>query len=438
MEQKIQDIPIKDLILWTENPRDPLEVGIESSDLMIIERAIKNDGKKWNLPKFIKEMGGHYDLSELPTVVKKEGKYIVFDGNRRIAILKYLQNPDWAGKIENKLFPTFTPEKLKDLVEIPCNICTEEIAIKNVYRKHSNSSSWKQLERDTFEHYLMGKPKSLFLIIEESTSLISQNPTLNENIMKNNVLTEIKLNEIGFHFDENEKLCSMYKEEIASEIFSKIVDLRNEGKISSRDNNEYKKYQLKEPLEDTEKFKDKIKLFNKQGSQIIDLSEKVQVSSGGINKDLKKTFPKRKTAKTGMVQNMHFFAQPLSLKVGKVNNFYRDIESLYVYYEKNKTKDKLSNDFCIFFRMSLRIFVEMLFGKGWEKKVENYFDSAKNKLSNDQKTTLSNNSVSKDRIVQLLHTGAHVYTNSTSLEQAMAMALIIGEIIKEKCEKRRL
>jgi len=31
---------------------------------------------------------------------------------------------------------------------IPCNVCTKEIALQNVLRKHGDSDSWQPLERD--------------------------------------------------------------------------------------------------------------------------------------------------------------------------------------------------------------------------------------------------------------------------------------------------
>ena len=89
IKQEIKYIKVEHLNLWSENPRDPIDGNL--SDFEIINRAI-NDDKDWNLQKLIIDMGSYYDLSELPTVVLKNGKFIVYDGNRRIAILKYLQN----------------------------------------------------------------------------------------------------------------------------------------------------------------------------------------------------------------------------------------------------------------------------------------------------------------------------------------------------------
>lgn len=66
MEQEIKYINIKDLVLWTENPRDPIDK--DASDQDIVNRAFKDSLKKWTLEKLIEEMGEHYDFSELPRV----------------------------------------------------------------------------------------------------------------------------------------------------------------------------------------------------------------------------------------------------------------------------------------------------------------------------------------------------------------------------------
>lgn len=83
--QKIRDIPLDSLILWTENPRDPMP-GAQTNE-EIIRHALDNEST-WRLRRLSKEMGEEFDKSELPTVVKKPGTahYIVFDGNRRVIL----------------------------------------------------------------------------------------------------------------------------------------------------------------------------------------------------------------------------------------------------------------------------------------------------------------------------------------------------------------
>ena len=67
--QQVEYIPLDDLVLWTENPRDPLDGDYTNDD--VIRRATdgRND-KQWQLSKLSKEMGDRFDLSELPTVCR--------------------------------------------------------------------------------------------------------------------------------------------------------------------------------------------------------------------------------------------------------------------------------------------------------------------------------------------------------------------------------
>jgi len=44
MEQKVEYINIKDLILWTENPRNPIDVN--AKDQEIVNRAIEDKSLK--------------------------------------------------------------------------------------------------------------------------------------------------------------------------------------------------------------------------------------------------------------------------------------------------------------------------------------------------------------------------------------------------------
>lgn len=58
--QQAEYIPLDDLVLWTENPRDPLDGDYTNDD--VIRRATdgRND-KQWQLSKLSKEMGDRFD-----------------------------------------------------------------------------------------------------------------------------------------------------------------------------------------------------------------------------------------------------------------------------------------------------------------------------------------------------------------------------------------
>ncbi|MGS0524880.1 hypothetical protein ACU8V7_06445 [Zobellia nedashkovskayae] len=172
-KQNIEYIKVSQLKLWSENPRDPIET--ECSDFDIISKAIRDDKKKWNLKDFTLKMGLHYDFSELPTVVVEKGQNIVYDGNRRVALLKYLQDKELYTKLGGGLFPNEEPIDLINLTEIPCNVCDKETALINIERKHINSGSWGTLERDYFLYLHRNKAKSLFIQLDEQTGIISDN-----------------------------------------------------------------------------------------------------------------------------------------------------------------------------------------------------------------------------------------------------------------------
>ena len=225
-EQQVKYIDIKDLVLWTENPRDPIDVN--ASDQDIVNRALEDRGLKWTLSKLSREMGAYYDLSELPTVVYHQGKPIVYDGNRRMVLGKIKHGLVAVPKGTSLTIPTFPQQ-------IPCNVCTEKIALQNVYRKHSDSGSWQPLERDIFLHKFMGERKSAFLVLEEDTGVISSNPDLNQRFVKEEIFREDILNSLGFDI-RNGKLYSVHSNKESREILSDISKKVSQKQISTRNN----------------------------------------------------------------------------------------------------------------------------------------------------------------------------------------------------------
>lgn len=60
MSQVIKNIKVSDLVLWTENPRDPIEGNVGNQD--IVDMAIADKGRFWKLPELAESMGDYYDL----------------------------------------------------------------------------------------------------------------------------------------------------------------------------------------------------------------------------------------------------------------------------------------------------------------------------------------------------------------------------------------
>jgi len=405
MDQEVKYINIKDLVLWTENPRDPIDKDAEDQD--IVNRALDDSSNKWTLAKLAKEMGAYYDFSELPTVVYHDKKPVVYDGNRRIILGKIKYGLVTVLNRTNIQIPDF-PE------EIPCNVCTKKIALTNVLRKHSDSGSWKPLERDIFLYKFMGKGKSTFLVLEEDTGIISANPHLNQGFVKDEVFKEDAFKSMGFTV-QNGRLHSVHNDQdgytilsdISRKIQQKVITTRkNRGKV--------------------------IEVLDPSSQQLIDQNKKNDLHRSRINFDKSKDANKNKqpTRRTPK-KEVELFGGKLYLRMGKVSNLYRDIEDLYKFYIKEK--NRLSKTFPSLIRMSLRLICESAASEDNNTKLDNYlkdnFQKAKKNLNQDIKTTLANQNVREESITQLIHTGAHSYEASSNMEQTIALSIIIGEIL---------
>ena len=417
--QNIETIKIKDLYLWTENPRDPIET--DASDIDVIKRAISESSDKWNLPKLLKEMGEYYDLSELPIVVKYGNKYIVYDGNRRVAVIKYLQSKEIYQSVAGKMyFPDLEPREILQLTEIPCNVCDKNTALESIERKHINSGSWGQLERDYFEYKHRGKQKSIFVMLDEQTGgYIGKNKIFNKRFVKEEVLTAKNLEEIGFTVN-GEMIISPYNEDQVIEILDSIKTLLENGTISTRNN----RTQLKDPL--TSAFPN---LIHK------DPNEQQKLKPVGII--AQELAPAKRMKKTPRSKNNAvnlFDGEKLILEKGEVNNIVRDMEDIFGYYMDNK--QRLSKTFPVFLRMGLRLLVESASKKNnkrsdLSKYVKDNFSKAKNNLTQDRKTYLSSQAINNDgKLIELLQSGGHNYTASGNINQTIAMSIIIKEMLK--------
>ena len=403
MSQKIEDIKIEDLVLWTENPRDPID--INSSDQDIADKAWQDENEKWNLLKLAKDMKSHYDFSELPTVVYHGKIPVVYDGNRRMILAKI--------KHDQVKILGFDKNKLPHIPKIiPCNVCSKDLAIQNVFRKHGDSGSWSPLDRDIFVSKYMNTPKSTFLKIDEATGIISKNPHLNQVFVKNEIFTIEKLKEMGFEFNQDDfqskhsaSEAKTILDDISSKVASKSITTRkNRGKIMD--------------------------VLDKPSRIIIEANKKKSWAKINVQASDTATPSKKKQAPRTKKRTAEIFNGILYLKSGQVSDFYRDIVDLYNYYHLKK--DTFSQYFPSLIRMSLRLLCESAASEqaiSMDKYLKANFKKAKSNLDKDAKTTLSTQNVTEGTITQLLHTGAHNYQASNNIDQTIAVSIILGEIL---------
>ena len=402
MSQEVKYISLKDLVLWTENPRDPINP--EATDQEVVENALTDTNSRWTLPKLCKEMGDYYDLSELPTVVYHGEKPVVYDGNRRVILgkikYKYVE-------VENEMDIPYFP------TEIPCNVCSKDIAVLNVLRKHGDSGSWTPLDRDIFLHKFLKKEKTIFLKFEENTGLIGSNPHLNQGFVKKEIFTSEKLGELGFGF-EGETLVSKHNKEQSRLILLDLTEKIADKKITTR------------------KSRGKvISVLQKENRDIIEKNKSNSHKPFGFQPEEKKPTVKiKKQTQRTKKKSPELFGGKLYIKAGDISDMYRDISDLYGFYVSSK--NDLSDSFPSLIRMSLRLLCECASrdnNKALKGYLESYFKDAKKKLDTDDKTTLSNQNVSEKTLLQLLHTGAHNYQTAKNLDQTIAMSIIIGRIL---------
>lgn len=419
MSQKIDYIRVEDLVLWTENPRDPIDSS--ASDVDIIKRAIFDSRNKWNLRSLANEMGAYYDFSELPIVVYKNGKPVVYDGNRRVVLAKLK-----LGIVE---IDGYNADSLPDVPkDLPCNVCSEDIALESVYRKHVNSrNSWGALERDIFTSKFQHQEKSTFLMFDENTGgFISRHPEMNQGFVRKEVLTESHLREMGFEFD-NGMLCTRHSDDEVEVLLNNLLDKIKSKEISTRG-----------------VFRGKpISVLDRRVQEIISSNKDKDlrpynvptIASGcenPVTKDSPTTLVPKKTRVTKSAK-IPFFGDKLVLKAGNVNNLYRDILALCgVIEDKN---NGFSDCAFAIIRMSLRLLCETaskeLGYRDFKDYIWNFGANAKKKLDQDTKTLLSNQNVSPETLTQLLQTGAHNYLSSTSVDQAKCISILLGAILTE-------
>lgn len=402
MSQEIKEIAIEDLVLWTENPRDPIDSS--ASDQDVVDNALNDKQSKWTLGKLAKEMRGYYDLSELPTVVYHGDKPIVYDGNRRMILAK-IKKGCVDVEVGNINIPDF-PNK------IPCNVCSKDIALQNVFRKHGDSGSWSMLDRDIFLHRFLNKPKSIFLKIEESTSALTGFPNLNQGFVKKEIFTEEKLRELGYEFDDD-KLLSKHTKEESKKILENISSQITNKNLSTRKNRG-----------------NVINSLDKDIRKIIDRNKDKKAKEQNISITPKIAEKKKRKTKVSK-KKLVFFGEVLYLEHGAINDIYRDLVELEKFYQENK--DHLSIYFPSIIRMSLRLLSEAA-AKEHSQTLQDYikenFAEAKKGLDQDRKTTLYSQNVTSGTLVQLLQVGAHAYEAGQNYEQARAISIIIGQILK--------
>lgn len=279
-------------------------------------------------------------------------------------------------------------------------------------RKHADNGSWLPLERDIFLHKHMNRDKSPFLVLDERTGVISQNPYMNKRFVKEEIFRDDVLAKIGLQID-GDRFYSKYTSEDTAKILADIARKVRDKVISTRNNRG-----------------SVISELDPATKEILAANERKNFKDVKEGKDkFERLVSQPLTART-RPKEIPFFRGPLLLKSGDVNDFYRDLADLYNIYRSKK--HKFSKSFPSIIRMALRLLIETAakdIGEDMSTYVKSRFVDAKALLDKDQKTTLAAQNVTESSIVSLLQMGAHNYAAASNIDQSMAVSFVVGGIL---------
>ena len=434
-DQQIEDIPFDKLVLWSENPRNPINPDADNADVIANALNGNHAGDAWRLEDLASQMGDAYDFSELPIVVydSKKDKYIVYDGNRRIA-LALIGRGDVPGiNVQLPLFPQDS---------IPCNVCSKKRALDHVLRKHGESGSWSPYHRDLFLSNYMGKEKSVLVRLQDLIGAVDKYPTINQRYVRDEVLDKAHLLEMGL-----DPSCDDFgvEPETLENLIREIVGAIERKDISTRKNRKTPVSALgQEVLDDVKRSRanrairqcDQSRLFEEDKNASFSNVEGVTGSQTAIVNEARGS-RKRRTARV-KPKEYEAFGGILQLERGDVNNLYRALDQLWRLKIAGKITEK--EGFIGVFRAGLRLLVEAAAKERSDEKkptapyIDRYEDEARKIIrsrpdGDDIATFLRTNGVEKGKLISLLNVGAHVYTSSCSENQALAMSILVGAMI---------
>lgn len=158
MAGEIRRISINEIINYYENPRHAIAMN-EKDTLKKLFEAVGNQ-YMLNLAEDIKNFG-LLGNQQLVVVYKNEiKKYVVYEGNRRVAAIKLLMNPsyfDFLDKATHDKVEKISKEISNPIQEVSCYITDEEEAFFIMERLHSGEDkgrgvkAWSSREKDVFK-----------------------------------------------------------------------------------------------------------------------------------------------------------------------------------------------------------------------------------------------------------------------------------------------
>lgn len=435
MKTKYEDsiVKVSEIYLDQENPRfPPVNDQREAVQVMLKEQG----DKIINLATDIYQNGLN-PSSKLILFVEKK-RYIDGDGNRRLTALKILETPslaDGSPRIRKKIEAVLkgngaTPTEVGCVIFKSREDARHWISINhNGPQEGKGQIAWDSEQKNRFEgKYTIGlqaldQLSHKGLISNEDKSRINKT-TLDRLLSYKEVKAKLIISKNGEHFsfghmNNLQIVCLALRDKTVDVVYTAEKGIKFINDILAGDSGNFNPRNEGNAGDQTD-------------LEAVDSREK-QVDPENDKNISSQTFKRSRRTSSS---ELPAFGGILQLKLGPVNNIYRDIDLLFNIYKGKLCKDQkviLGDGFVVIFRMSLRILAETAANETNKKLGDylvEYFDQAKKMLDKDSKTLLSNQNVKKDKIVELFQTGAHDYGSSKNETQAVALSIILGAILK--------
>ena len=250
-------LSINEICVNPENPRHD-EVIMDLGEIFIMQQLIKTKKDSQAMYKLI------YDIFEnnwfpqsIVTVTynEKKGKYVAWDGNRRLTALKILQNPNILDSLNNftytqrnKIYDMHKQINDKSFYEVSCYVATsfEECAdyIRAIHTTDTGALPWSDVAKKRFENKL--GTKNMFSQLKEYCSKPFENISDQFSVTKFEKIANSKVGKEFLKIDNTGNIlthASSIKE--LEEKLAKIIKDINDGTLKNeniKNATEMKKY----------------------------------------------------------------------------------------------------------------------------------------------------------------------------------------------------
>jgi len=351
------NISIKNLSLWDENARFP-DKYFSKTEKELIEYFISKKGNEFDLPQL-----------EKLVVYELNGKNIVLEGNRRLAVYKLLNDPELTKntKLKNKLNGLKARIRINDNFKLECLITKDkEQGLRYIDRKHlrgNNEVSWGDNERahHNARRGNASQKELLKVAITKKIKDLDLPEELKEQVLGPGFVTTFwRMIEqkpawsiFGFSLDDNGELKTKDKNfngKLKVIIFDVLQKGKFNGKLFSRLNvKEIESYLGQISKDDYERVAEEIKkqtqtdLFGKKSTSIS--------TSSGVNRSIPKS----------SLRN-HLIPKTCVLRIQetKINNIYCELKNdLLIDDSKNAVPNAVGVLFRVFLEISLDHYAKM-------------------------------------------------------------------------------